>query len=199
MLNFTNSDKRKVNDAYKMILNNLKDYLKQYNVKDEIEYAKIVFKMLHRGLLSMNGTIRFDNNYNYFGLPIELSQGVQVMYGICCCRHATEFFYDLLCVLNINSSLIYFWVDNITGNWHRVNPAHEKANHQAILFNNEDKYIIDPANKFILQVQSDGQLSLLDTEYPGNLNSYQDENIDFVAKVLKKYYKYREFNVESVY
>ncbi len=199
MLNFTDSDKRKINDAYNMILINLKDYLRHYNVEDELEYSKIVFKMLHNGFFSMNGTIQFDNNYNYFGLPIELSQGVQVMHGICCCRHATDFFYDLLCVLNINSSLIYFMVDDTTGFWHIVNPAYEKANHQAILFNNEGKYIIDPANKFILQVQGNGQLASLDTEYLGHLNFYQDDNIDVVAKVLKKYYKYRELGVESVY
>lgn len=199
MLNFSESDTIEINEAYKMILINLKAYLQHYNVKDELEYLKIICKMLHSGFFSMNGTIQFNNNYNYFGLPIEISQGVQVMHGICCCRHATEFFYDLLCVLNIDSSLIHFIVDEPTGIWHIVNPAYEKANHQAILFNNEDKYIIDPANKFILQIQNNEQLTPLDTEYLGHLNFYQDDNIDLVAKVLKKYYKYRELGIKSVY
>ncbi len=199
MLDFTDIDKRKVNDAYKMILINLKKYLQQYDVKDKLEYSKIVFKMLHSGFFSMSGTIQFDNNYDYIGLPIELSQGVQVMHGICCCRHATNFFYDLLCTLNIDSSLLYICIDNANGNWYIVNPACEKANHQAILFNYGGKCVIDPANKFILQIQSDGQVASLDTEYLGDLKSYQDDNIDVVAKTLKKYYKYRELGVERVY
>lgn len=51
MLNFTESDKKTVKDAYKMILLNLKDYLQQYDVKDELEYSKIFFNMLHGGFL----------------------------------------------------------------------------------------------------------------------------------------------------
>lgn len=98
MLNFTDDDKKVVKDAYKTILLNLKNYLKQYDAKDELEYSKIVFSMLHSGLFSISGTINFDNNYDYLGLPVEISQGVQVMYGICCCRHVTEFLYNLLCI-----------------------------------------------------------------------------------------------------
>lgn len=115
MLNFMDEDKETVKNAYKMILLNLKDYLKNYDIKDEISYSKIIFNMLHNGFFSMNRTINFDNNYDYLELPSEISQGVQVMYGICCCRHATEFLYNLLCILNYNPSLIYIYVDNNTG------------------------------------------------------------------------------------
>lgn len=61
-------------------------------MKDELEYSKLFFCMLHGGFFSMDGTIKFDNNYDYLGLAVEISQGVQVMHGICCCRYATEFF-----------------------------------------------------------------------------------------------------------
>lgn len=145
----------------------------------------------------MNGTINFDNNYNYLGLPVEISQGVQVMYGICCCRHATEFLYNLLCILNFNPSLMYIWVNNNTGLWRKVNPKIEKANHQVILLN--DKYIIDPANKFILQMQKNAKLILLDSEYIDQLGTYQEENIIVVGRVLKKYYTYRELGINTIY
>ena len=197
MLNFTDSDKKVINDAYKIILLNLKYYLQQYDVKGELEYSKIIFCMLHGGFFSMNRTISFDNNYNYLGLPIEISQGVQVMYGICCCRHATTFLYNLLCTLKFNPSLIYVWIDNDTGLWRKVNPTTEKANHIAILLNN--KYIIDPANKFILQMQKNGELILLDSEYPNQLGTYQEDNIVVIGKVLKKYYTYRNLGIKNVY
>ena len=196
-MNFTETDKKIVKDTYKMILLNLKDHLQQYDMKDELEYSKLFFCMLHGGFFSMDGTIKFDNNYDYLGLPVEISQGVQVMYGICCCRHATEFLYNLLCILNFNPSLIYIWVDNNTGLWRKVNPAIEKANHLAILLDN--KCIIDPRNKFILQIQKNGGLTQLDSEYFGQLETYQENNIVTIGKVLKKYYTYRELGIERVY
>lgn len=197
MLNFTDDDKKVIKDAYKIILLNLKNYLQQYDAKDALEYSKIVFHMLHSGFFSINRTINFDNNFHYLGLPVEINQRVQVMYGICCCRHAAEFLYDLLCILNFHPSLIYILVDNETGLWYKVNPAIEKANHQAILLNN--KYIIDPANKFILQMKKNGELILLDSEYLEHLETYQEDNIIVIGKILKKYYTYKELGIEHIY
>ena len=197
MLNFIDEDKERIKNAYKIILLNLKNYLQQYDAKDEISYSKIVFKMLHNGLFSMNRTINFDNNYDYLGLPLEISQGVQVMYGICCCRHATEFFYNLLCMFNYIPSLLYIYVDNNTGVWRKVNPTIDKANHLVILLN--DRYIIDPANKFILQIQKNGKLKLMNSEYPDCLETYQETNIAVVGNVLEKYYTYKRLGIRNVY
>lgn len=196
-MKFTEDDKKTVKNAYKMLLLNLKDYLLQYNIRDEIEYSKIFFNMLHNGFFSMNGTINFDNDYDYLGLPVDISQGVQVMYGICCCRHAAELLYNLLHILKFNPSLIYIWIDKDTGLWHKVNPAIEKANHQAILL--DSKCIVDPANKFILQIQKNGELTQLDSEYFGRLESYQENNVVTIGKILKKYYTYRELGIKNVY
>lgn len=135
--------------------------------------------MLHGDSFSRNGIVYFDNNYDYLGLPLDVSQGVQVMYGVCCCRHATEFLYNLLSILNFNPTLIFIFVDNSTGIWRKVNPIIEKANHQAILL--EDKYIIDLTNKFILQMQENGDLNLIDSEYIGDLKFYQESNIAVVG------------------
>lgn len=198
MLDFTNNDLNEIKNAYKIILLNLKSYLQQYDLKCELECSKIFLNMLHNGFFCMNKAINFDNNFNYLELPSEISQGVQVMYGICCCRHSTEFLYDLLCILNFNPSLIYIWIDN-DGIWHKVNPAIQKANHQAILLNNKYDYIVDPANKFILQIKKNGELKSLDLVCFDNLKDYQEENIDIVGKILKKYYTYRELGVKRVY
>lgn len=75
-MNFIDKDKKVINDAYRDILFHLKEYLQQYNLENELEYSKIIFNMLHRGFFSMNGVIRFDNNFNYLGLPLEVSQGI---------------------------------------------------------------------------------------------------------------------------
>lgn len=196
ILNFIDEDKEKIKSAYKAILLNLKDYLKHYDAKDGISYSKIFFKMLHNGFFSMNGIINFDNDYDYLGLPLEISQGVQVMYGICCCRHATEFLYNLLCILSYNPSLLYIYVNNI-GVWRKVNSAIDKANHQAILLN--DKYIIDPANKFILQIRENEELRLIDSEYLDYLEIYQEPNITVVGNMLEKYYTYKKLGIKNVY
>lgn len=197
MLEFTTDDKELIKDAYKTLIINLKNYLQYYDEKDELEYTKIFFCMLHNGFFNINRTINFDNNFDYLELPLEISQGVQVMYGICCCRHAAELLYNLLCILNYNPSLLYIWIDKDTGLWYKVNPAKEKANHLAILLNN--KYIIDPANKFILQMKKNKELILLDSEYLNKLETYQEDNIVVIKNVLKKYYMYRELGAKSVY
>ncbi len=88
-------------------------------------------------------------------------------------------------------------VDHVTDTWRKVNPAKERANHQAILINN--KYIIDSANNFIFQIQSDGQLTLLNIENFASPKIYSEENIDVVARILKKYYTYKELGITSVY
>ena len=45
MANFIESDKEKINCAYKTILLNLKDYLRYYDIKDAIKSKKIIFKL----------------------------------------------------------------------------------------------------------------------------------------------------------
>ena len=40
---------------------------------------------------------------------------------------------------------------------------------------------------------------MLDSEYLGQLETYQENNIDIIEKVLKKYYTYRELGVKNVY
>ncbi len=196
MLNFTDNDKRVINEAYKAILFNLKYYLQQYNHESGLENSKIIINMLHNGLFSANAHLQLDNDFDYISLPSSISQGIQVMYSICCCRHATEFVYDSLKMLGFNPSITWFLVDNSNGIWRKADPI--ESNHTTILYDNE--YIIDPANKLILRWQQDnGQIDQLDIKISDDLKYYRDDNIDVIAKVLKKYYTYRELGIENVY
>ena len=43
MANFIESDKKKINCAYKTILLNLKDYLNYYDIKDAITCSSLAF------------------------------------------------------------------------------------------------------------------------------------------------------------
>lgn len=199
MLCFNEKDKLEIINAYRAILFNLKCYLQQYNDGSKLEYAKMAIRMIHSGAISVNRTIRFDDTFNYFGLPVEVSQGVQVMYGVCCCRHVTEFLYDLLCLFNYDISLMYLWVDNTMGTWRVVKPQVEKANHIAILYKNDGEYILDAANKFILQKYEGGKLESIDVERFDNLGAYHDDNIQVVGKILKKYYTCRDLGVQTIY
>lgn len=198
MATFSESDLLEINDSYKNMLIGLKDYLIQYNIKDEIAYSKYIIDMLHKGLFSTDGKIYFDNYYDYLGLSSKISQGVHVTYGICCCRHATDFLYDFLVFLGFNPTLEFYFIDNENGIWHKVNPAVDKVNHQAIL-SSDDKYIIDPANKFILQVSPNGEVTPLDIKINHKIDTYRDPHIETIGKILKKYYIYKELGVENVY
>ncbi len=199
MLCFNNKDKLEIMDAYRAVLCNLKKFLQQCSAEDKLEYAKIAINMIHSGALSVNRTIRFDDTFNYFGLPVEVSQGVQVMYGVCCCRHATEFLYELLRLFSYDMSLMYLWVDNIAGTWKVVKPQMEKVNHMAILYKNDGEYILDPANKFILQKHDGGKLESLDIGSFDDLGDFHDDNIEIVGKILKKYYTCRDLGVQTIY
>lgn len=197
MLNFLDSDIKIINDNYRAMLLNLKDYLQHYNVRDVITYSEIVINMLHDGLFSMQRIIEFNNDYDYLNLPFQVSQGVQVTYGVCCCRHATEFMYNLLCILNFNPSLLYVYIDDKSGCWHRVNPQEENANHQVILIDNQ--YIIDAVNRLILEINGNGELHPINFNYDDYVDNYHEDKIEVIGNVLEKYYTYKRLGVNSVY
>lgn len=200
MLKFTEHDREVLNHSYEEILLNLRDYLKKYNHEDMIDCSKVLIHMLHSGLFSMEGVIHFENDYDYLPLSAEISLGVHVMYGVCCCRHATTFFYDLFSILGFQSSLMYLFIDPTTGEWHRVNLKQEQANHVVILLEYLGKeYIVDPRNQFLFRKESNGKLELLNIERVESLPNYQDSNIETVGKILKKYDTYQKLGISHVY
>lgn len=200
MPKFTNSDIEIINQSYKEILFNLRDYLKNFGSGNVLDDSKILIHMLHSGLFSMNGVIRFENDCDYLFLPTEISSRIHVMYGVSCCRHVAAFFYDILSILEFQPSLMYLFIDHTTGNWQKVNPEYEKANHVVILLEClGEQYIIDPRNQFLFRKESHGELELLNIELVESLPDYQDSSIETIGKILKKYYTYQEFGISHVY
>lgn len=197
MLDLTANDKVLMNDLYKDFLHNLKLFLKQNKEENILHYIKIILNMLHNGKFSQNGIIYFSNDYDYLYLPSIISSGTQVMCGVCCCRHATSLLNDLLSLLGFELSLSYIFIDK-KNNWHKVTP--EKSNHIVIsIIYEENEYIVDAANNFLLKLEKNGTLTSLDIGFSQLGNSFQDSNINEIAKTLKKYYFYRELGIEHVY
>ncbi len=196
MSNLTNSDINFINNRYKSFLYNLKAFLG--NTSD-IDLIKTVISNLYNGKFSINGTMRFDNYYNYIPLPPELSNGVHITTGISCCRHANGFLFDILSSTCLKPIIVYIFIDekNI---WHRVGPSKQYANHYALSLNiNNCDYIVDATNKLILELKSNGDLIQLPIPQTNILEEYHDTNIEDIAKTLKKYYTYRNFGVKTIY
>lgn len=195
MSNFTPNDRKEMLISYRNIIINLKEYLKkEYNISDELDYSKIIINMLHIGDLSVRRNFQVNNNYDYLALPSEISQGVQIMYGVGCCRHATYFLFDVLRFMEQNPYLLYIYIDE-KSDWKIINPITEKANHVVILLNG---VIIDPINKTILK-EKNSKLEYLNTLANFSIRPYEDPEIYTVKKILDKYYKIKKLGINNVY
>ncbi|MCI6266100.1 MAG: hypothetical protein MR598_04570 [Erysipelotrichaceae bacterium] len=202
-MDFTIKDKKEIKESYQLFLTNLKNFITKNDYHEIEKVFKIIRYLLENSYFTDKSEMMFDGKYPYLALPIELSEGVQVMNGICCCRHATELLNDLLNLLNYDSKMLYIFVDteNI---WHRQkNGCH--ANHLVTSIKKENtELILDLENDFLFTVDSTGNIINLKTELTLqdriNCEKYQDkENIKRISKVLKKYYSLRNLGITHIY
>lgn len=196
MLSLTLEDKQNIDYYYELFLKNIYNYLKNSDASCGIDYSKIIIQLLHAGVFSMTENIICTNDYDYLHLSNLCSDGVLVMYGVCCCRHATSLLYDILKSLGLDVSLQYIKVcdDN---SWRRATPA--KANHIVVLLKeNGSIYYLDAINKFILELLDNGDFKQLDIGNISNIE-YQDSTVVKIGKKLTKYYDLKKFGVEYIY
>lgn len=199
MLDLTPQDRQLINMNYQTFLLNLKSFLTSHVDKSSLIYAKAIINMLHQGNFSIDRTTTFSNDYPYLSLPSIPSEGVYVTYGVCCCRHATSLLKDSLDILGYKPTPLYIYIDE-QGTWHKVTPPIKKANHIVLLLTEENQeYLIDAANDFILKKLSNGNLIPTNLTPHASILEYQDSSIDEIGKTLKKYYTYRNFGIEHVY
>lgn len=201
MLKLTNNDKEYIENLYKTFLSNLKYLFEKNNIKSAIDCYRILSSMLRQGLFSSEGTISFDTDFNYLSLPNIDYIGIQVMYGVCCCRHVNSFINDIMSLLGFNASLYYIYIDN-DGNYHPCTPIN--ANHVAILLTeNSSEYILDPMNNFLLIKEADNSLTSLDLNtFSLDIKEFllfSDDNVQCISKVLKKYYHLHSIGINHVY
>ncbi len=99
MLDLTKQDKSFIDTKYKLFLQNIKQFLEQFETSETLDYPKIIINMLHQGLFSIDNSIIFSSTYNYISLPSLISSGAQVTCGVCCCRHVSALLQDIFCIL----------------------------------------------------------------------------------------------------
>lgn len=96
MLRLTFRDQEIIEKSYDAFFKKFYNYLKNSNATCGVEYSKEIIDLLHGGKFSMTGDMTCSNTYDYLFLPNLCSDGALVMYGVCCCRHATSLLYDVL-------------------------------------------------------------------------------------------------------
>lgn len=197
MLYLTNKDKKVINSSYKSFLTNFKQIIKSKSIHNGLDCSKLIIDMLQSGQFSMEQSIRFDNQFRYLDFPNISSDGIYVMYGVCCCRHASMLVYDILQTLGFSSSLLYIFIDE-SNNWHISKPL--GANHLTVLLKDHDcEYILDPVNYYILKKEKNNTLTSLNLDILDPFTSYEDSNIQKIGKVLKKYYQLQKLGIDYVY
>lgn len=196
MLSLTACDKEIIDKSYASFLKNLYNYLKNSEASCGVEYSKKIINLLHSGVFSMDGVITCTNDYDYLQLPNLCSDGALVMYGFCCCRHATSLLYDILNGLGFDVSLQYIKICD-DDNWKRA--TYDTANHIVVILRENGKnYYLDAVNKFILELLENGDFEQLDVEDDRDYN-YKDSNVEEIGKKLSKYYNLKRLGVEHVY
>lgn len=196
MLSLTASDKEIIDKSYAAFLKNLYNYLKNSEASCGVDYSKEIINLLHSRVFSMNGVITCTNDYDYLHLPNLCSDGALVMYGVCCCRHATSLLYDILKSLGFDVSLQYIKVCD-DDNWKRV--TYDKANHIIAILREKGKtYYLDAINKFILELLDNGDFKQLNIDIVEDFD-YKDSNVKKIGEKLSKYYNLKRLGVEHIY
>lgn len=201
-MNFTTSDTQSIKESYQSFLINLKNFICGINNQDVEKQFKILSYLFQNGYLTTTQTIKFDSNYPYLGIPIELSEGIQVTIGTCCCRHANELLNDILRLLNYDSKILFIYIDE-NNDWH-IKPNGCNCNHMAVTLNNSNKKIIlDLYNNFIFTSDYLGNVITINKELTQHekeeCHQFKDDNIKKISKTLKKYYKLKSHGITHIY
>jgi len=196
-LELISKDKEIVEKYYQEFLVDLSNFFKENNIVDFIEVSKVLIKLLHCGKFSMNGTNHCDNTYDYLYLSNLISEGALVMYGVCCCRHASTLGYDVFNLLGYDVSFKYIKICS-NGDWKRVS-MHE-ANHCVVrgIYSDREFYV-DLINKLILEIFLDRSFEVLDVNFSNDLTTYSDSRVKEVGKVLSKYYNLKRMGIYHLY
>lgn len=197
MLSLTSQDKELIETCYEKFLKNLYVFLKNSSAESGVEYSKIIIHLLQSGKFGMNGEIICSNDYDYLYLSNLSRDGMFVMYGVCCCRHATRLLNDILHGLGFDASLYYFDTSN-GDSWKRVSPC--DANHIVVhLVEGDNEYLIDPINSFIFEINKNDEIIQIEIDDFFYLEDYSDSNILEIGKVLTKYYNLKRLGIDYIY
>ncbi len=197
MLYLTENDELIINNCYRNFLQSLKENLQSNCIKESLDCYAIIVKLLNEGRFSFNGELKYSALFNYLDLP-NMAEGMQVMYGIGCCRHINLLVNDIMKTLGFNSNLLYVKTGE-TDTWHKVPPS--TANHVVVTLNDDnDRYLLDAYNNFIFKIVG-SDLDPVNLENCDNplMTKYPDDNVKKIGLVLEKYYKLQELGIDHIY
>ncbi len=197
MLNFTENDRAIIQNSYHNFLQSLKSDFQNTDIKSSLDCYAIIVKLLKEGHFSLNGNMKYLSSFDYLNLPYMMD-GVQVMYGIGCCRHINSFVNDVMQMLGFNVSLLYVKIDE-TDTWHRATPL--TANHVVVILKDHNsEYLLDAYNNYAFEIVGYDlePLKLKNFAIP-LMAKYPDDNIKEGGLILQKYYKLQELGIDYVY
>lgn len=196
MLSLTTVDQKNIISFYRQFLSNLKNILETEKQNPTYCY-KVIEMLLHTGKFAYNGQAIFDPNYPFLHLANIDSNGIYVMYGIFCCRHANLLTYDIFTNLGFNCSKKFVKTNGDT--WNYTNPTN--SNHVVILLNTSERnFMLDTANKFLLEIEPNGNLIPVEQGIDSSIiDNYYDENVNRIGRTLEKYYHLRDLGIKHVY
>lgn len=197
MLYLTENDRIISQKCYCNFLQSLKNDLQSNWANDSLICYAIIVELLKKGRFSFNGKMMYSTLFDYIYLP-NMPEGVQVMYGVGCCRHVNLLLNDIMKELGFNVTPLYVRIDE-TDTWHRSTPS--TANHLVIILKNStDEYLLDAYNNLAFRIVGSDlepvEIKCMDETL---LNKYPDNNIREIGLVLKKYYKLQSLNINHIY
>lgn len=203
-MQFTTKDINLLKSSYFNFLNYLRNYLlTNTNNDDVLEQFNMLSFLYKNNYFNDNQPFHFDKNeINYLSSPIELSEGIHVMTGFCCCRHVNELLNDILILLNYNPKLIYVYID-ANNDWHiKQNACH--SNHVIVtVITDQRNLFLDLYNNYIFTTDELGKVIMLNNslknEFLFSKTHFQDDNIKTISKILKKYYELRKNGITNLY
>ena len=205
-MNFTTKDSEKIKYHYKNFLINLKEFILQNELSTHIgKLNSIVNYLLKNAYFTPEKQMTFMDKYNYLDteLASDIECGIEVMHGICCCRHANNIMFNLLKEFGYNSSMTFYYVDELANTWTRKDNACGSNHVVTSLQKNELEIILDTINNFAF-INEFGYPKIVEEELtPSDIficQQYHDEkNIELISKILKKYYTLRDLGVKYIY
>lgn len=120
-MNFLQKDEALLIEAYDNFLYQLNTFFVDNGCASLEDIFQLFCLLFDNGHFSIKQPIK-DTNYPYLSLPIQCSDGLQVMLGVCCCRHINGLFYDLLKSLHNDCELSFIFIDE-DDCWHKKKTA----------------------------------------------------------------------------
>lgn len=199
-MNFLQRDETLLIEAYDNFLYHLNNFFVDNGCVSLEDIFQLFSVLFDNGHFSITRPTK-DTDYPYLAFPIRCSAGLQVMLGVCCCRHINGLFYDLLKSLHKNCELSFIFIDE-DGCWYKKENGCG-ANHVVVTAqeNNTD-FLFDVYNNFGFTITKDDDLEPLSFDSsPAHLLSQYDDssNINKISKVLTKYYQLRDIGITHVY